>query len=373
MKQFNTTGKCIPEKHYMVDISDRVKAAKEKIGKGIYFTINRGRQYGKTTLLSELRKNILNEYTVFSISFEGMGSTEFESVSVFARSFFKLLQREIRYGRVNNVSEKIKDIIVKYAIEEIHLTGVDFYDIMAELNSVNEKPVVLIIDEVDQAGNYDIFLGFLGILRDMYLNRHDIPAFHSVILAGVYDIKNLKLKIRDESEHQYNSPWNIADSFTVDMSFNKKDIETLLGDYESEHHSGMDTSEVAEEIEAYTSGYPFLVSRICQLIDQSSGEMKWDKTGVERSVKMLLNESNTLFDDMRKKIEEFPEMRSAVYDLLYSGKKIIFNIYNKALNIAKMFDFISQENGGAVIHNRIFETWLYNLFASEEGLKERQE
>ncbi len=28
-------------------------------------------------------------------------------------------------------------------------------------------------------------------------------------LAGVYDIKNLKLKLRPESEHQYNSPWNI--------------------------------------------------------------------------------------------------------------------------------------------------------------------
>ncbi len=28
-------------------------------------------------------------------------------------------------------------------------------------------------------------------------------------LAGVYDIKNLKLKLRPGSEHQYNSPWNI--------------------------------------------------------------------------------------------------------------------------------------------------------------------
>ena len=29
-------------------------------------------------------------------------------------------------------------------------------------------------------------------------------------LAGVYDIKNLKLKLRPGSEHQYNSPWNIT-------------------------------------------------------------------------------------------------------------------------------------------------------------------
>ena len=43
------------------------------------------------------------------------------------------------------------------------------------------------------------------------------PTFHSVILAGVYDIKNLKLKMRPEETHQYNSPWNIAAKFDVSM------------------------------------------------------------------------------------------------------------------------------------------------------------
>ena len=42
--------------------------------------------------------------------------------------------------------------------------------------------------------------------------------FHSVILAGVYDIKNLKLKLRPDAEKKYNSPWNIAADFNVDMT-----------------------------------------------------------------------------------------------------------------------------------------------------------
>ena len=54
MKQFNTTALCIPSKHYMVDLSDRIAEIKKLVDKGKYFTINRARQYGKTTTLAAL-------------------------------------------------------------------------------------------------------------------------------------------------------------------------------------------------------------------------------------------------------------------------------------------------------------------------------
>ena len=69
------------------------------------------------------------------------------------------------------------------------------------------KPVVMMIDEVDSASNNQVFLDFLAMLGGYYLERKSRPAFHTVILAGVYDVKNLKLKIRPEAEHKYNSPW----------------------------------------------------------------------------------------------------------------------------------------------------------------------
>ncbi len=63
-----------------------------------------------------------------------------------------------------------------------------------------DKPIVLIIDEVDSASNNQVFLDFLAQLRLMYLDREaklNSPAFQSVILAGVTDIKHLKSKFRD--------------------------------------------------------------------------------------------------------------------------------------------------------------------------------
>ena len=70
MKTFNTTGKCIPSLHYMVDISHQVEAAAQLVRGGNYFCINRGRQFGKTTTLSVLKNKLDNEgYSVFSLSF----------------------------------------------------------------------------------------------------------------------------------------------------------------------------------------------------------------------------------------------------------------------------------------------------------------
>ena len=57
MRRFNVTGVCVPEKHYMVDISGKLAKIREMVDYGDYFTINRARQYGKTTTLSQLKKS----------------------------------------------------------------------------------------------------------------------------------------------------------------------------------------------------------------------------------------------------------------------------------------------------------------------------
>ena len=79
MKSFNTTAVCIPSKHYMVDLSERVREIKKMVDAGKYFTINRARQYGKTTTLLALRKYLENEYDVVSLDFQSMGNASFST------------------------------------------------------------------------------------------------------------------------------------------------------------------------------------------------------------------------------------------------------------------------------------------------------
>ena len=70
--------------------------------------------------------------------------------------------------------------------------------------------MVLMIDEVDSAANNQVFLDFLVQMRNYYLEREakGTVTFWSVILAGLYDVKSLKAKLRPEEARKTNSPWN---------------------------------------------------------------------------------------------------------------------------------------------------------------------
>lgn len=207
----------------------------------------------------------------------------------------------------------------------------------------------------------------------MYLQRKNVATFQSVILAGVYDIKNLKQKFRSEEEHRYNSPWNIAADFDIEMSFSIDEIKKMLDEYASDYQSGMDTKMIAQYIFDYTAGYPYLVSRICKIIDEKISRMEgfqngtaWTKEGFLEAVKIILKEPNTLFDDMIKQLKEYPELERLLQNILFQGREYPFNFYNQAMNIGKMFGFLTEKDGMATVANRIFETHLYNYFLSEK-------
>jgi len=368
-KHFNTTGICYPEDHYMVDMEERLEKIAAMVDNGEYFTINRARQYGKTTTLNLLAERLAGSYIVFSISFEGMGKNAYASETLFCRSLCKLLYRKFLYGEAEGLPADIGRKLNK--LRESGLDMIDLSDFLSEACSQASRPVVLMIDEVDQAASQEIFLTFLGMLRDKYLKRKKQPAFQSVILASVCDIKNLKLKIRPDDAHQYNSPWNISCDFTVEMDFSVSDIAGMLEAYEQDHHTGMDTAAMAELLYDYTSGYPFLTSRLCKIMDEgcpglSDKKAAWSRQGVLEAVKILLSESNTLFDDMVKKLSDFPELKEMLSAILFRGEKIPYNSDSHAIQTGVLFGFLRNSENNAVISNRIFETRLYNLFLSEE-------
>lgn len=215
-------------------------------------------------------------------------------------------------------------------------------------------------------------------MRGYYLHRKKRPAFQSVILAGVYDVKNLRQKLRDDKEHKTNSPWNIATKFDVEMNFSVQDIAKMLSEYEQDYHTGMDIEQMANLIYDYTSGYPFLVSGFCKIIDENiAGSEKfpnhsaaWKKDGFLEAVKVILTEKNTLFESMINKLQEYPELKQMIYEILFQGVSIAYNPDSYAIDIGMMFGFLKQENELVKIANRIFETRFYNFFLSEEREKE---
>ena len=365
MRRFNTAGTCRPNEHYMVDITERLEIIRKMVANGEYFCINRGRQYGKTTTLKAISNTFSDEYCVFNISFEIISDSTFADEEKLYSMFVWLLAQQFEWVPLAGLDDEVKELIQNFL--ESHKERCSEKELTKFISTIcqrNKKPLVLLIDEVDQAGNHVSFIKFLGLLRGIYLNRDVVPTFQSVILAGVYDIKNLKLKMRPEDLHQYNSLWNIAVPFDVDMSLSADGIAGMLAEYKADHGLDFDEKAVAKMIRDYTSGYPFLVSRICQIIDAE--QYSWNKEGVLKAVNAILMERNTLFDNMMKKLDDYPELKQILKDILLSGKDSSYNPDEKYIQIAAMFNYIVNKNGKIAVACRIMETRLYNLFLKEE-------
>ena len=101
-------------------------------------------------------------------------------------------------------------------------------------------------DEVDSAVNKQVFIDFLAQLCAYYIRRATYSTFRSVILAGVYDVKNLVKKLRSDEDHKVNSPWNVASDFGVEMSLGKEGIAEMLREYMEDYQLEMDVEEMAE-------------------------------------------------------------------------------------------------------------------------------
>lgn len=349
-KRFNTTGVCIPKKHYMVDISRKIDEIEKLISQEFYFVINRPRQFGKTTTLNELYKRLNSKYKVIRMDFELIGE-DFSSEERFCTTFINFMARFINMG-------------IKKAS-----TLTELSNIIIDVTKNDE--IVLIIDEVDKNSNNRLFLSFLGMLRSLYLSREQelSTTFKSVILAGVYDIKNLKIKVRDDSEIRYNSPWNIAVNFNVDMSFNEIDISTMLNNYADENNLVLDMEVISKEIYKFTSGYPFLISRICQIIDEDllcEGKREWTVSDIQKAVKVLLEDKNTLFDDLIKNLENNLKLYECLYNILICGLPISYNINNPVIDLGHMFGYlIKDENNNIAGSNQIFKEVIYNYMISK--------
>ena len=373
-KKFNVKGPCIPEDHYMVDISDRLMKIKKMVEDREYFVINRARQYGKTTTLAALERYLAYEYIVISISFQGLGDESFSTEEKFCQTFLKEIKQQLRFSGVSQEERESwfnKDVI-RFDLLSDHITDL-----------CEGKKVVLMIDEVDRASNHRVFLNFLGILRTKFQARSKRKdfTFHSVILAGVYDIKNIKLKMVQEGMHSlvggernYDSPWNIAENFDEDMSFSAEEIAGMLYYYEADHKTGMVIPEIAKEIYYFTSGYPFLVSLICKYIHEKL-EKDWSKAGVVEAVKLITKEPqlNTLFDDLFKNIHNNEELSKFMYKVLIEGKRFKFSQGSPAISAGLRYAFIRIIDGQIAIHNKIFEVIITDYFIDKErieGVKE---
>ncbi len=368
-KKFNITGTCIPERHYMADIAGKMERIEKMVAQGDYFTINRPRQYGKTTVMYLLRQRLMKNrgYLVLNVSFESIDTPTYENHQKFIFAVLDVLGQRLELAGETEAAALIK--------KNNHLTDFNSLStLFRELVEVSGRKTVLMIDEVDKAANNQLFLDFLGMLRAKYLaaNEGQDHTFHSVILAGVHDIKSMKTKIRDDNKKMYNSPWNIAVDFKVELELERGEIACMLTDYSTERQVKMDVPYFADKLFYYTSGYPFLVSYLCKIIDEEilpgRGATEWKPGDLTEAVQIALTESNTNFESLVKNLENNGELYELVFNLIMNGREFSYNPDHPVIGFGVLYGLLKKRESKAKIHNRLYEQRIYNYMASKMEL-----
>ena len=354
-KRFNVTGNCLPSQHYMADTSVKFARILEMVEDGLYFTISRPRQYGKTTTLFQLTRTLnQNErYVALCISFEGIGDAAFEDERVFCPTFLTLLKSEAKRHKQPGLQTLLGEL------EQTTASFLGLSEAIISLVEASEKKMVLLIDEVDKSSNNQLFLSFLGVLRDKYLNREDTPTFYSVVLAGVHDVRSLKLKISPDSEKKLNSPWNIAADFEVDMNLQPAEIRPMLEEYARDRNVALDAQTLAERLFYHTSGHPFLVSKLCKIFDEKTlpqkAERIWTTDDVDQNARQLTQESNVNFDDLSKNLDNNEDLYQLTQDVALGNRRLDFNTNDWVANLGVLYGIFANRNGQLAIHNRIYQ------------------
>lgn len=145
-KSFNVNGICYPDENYMVNLDGRMKEIKRLVDNQKYFVVSRARQYGKTTTLWALKQYLKEEYVVFSMSFQRMGSAVFRDEYTFSREFAKMFIRIIKNKKQGITGLAEAEVrALEWSVKDGKMNLADLFHLLSNLCETSAKPAVLII------------------------------------------------------------------------------------------------------------------------------------------------------------------------------------------------------------------------------------
>ena len=210
VKEFNTTGLCNPNRHYMVDISERLKAIKAMVDNEKYFCINRARQYGKTTTIKALVNYLQDDYLVIALDFQNIDSAVYDNSGSFTQGLARLFMDAHEFAGADIPENILKDFgaINQESVDLIRLD--EIFRLFRRWCRESEKKIVLMIDEVDTASNNQVFLDFFYFIdifiqaiyfKYFFLQLIHISAFKQPTCFSIFNKFRYTSCVR--SQHRY--------------------------------------------------------------------------------------------------------------------------------------------------------------------------
>ena len=235
------------------------------INQEMYFAIHAARQTGKTTMLISLTQELeaSGNYHALYVSLEScQGFTEPErGLPAVTRALFAALQRNML------LRDKVAIRFDDYANDLTNMVS----RFIGDLTMALDKPLVLLIDEVDCLAEGTL-VSFLRQIRDGYINRVFSPFAHSLALVGMRDVRDYKASVREGRQTLGSaSPFNIKTKSLTLRSFTRDEIAQLYAQH-TEETGQVFSDEVIDFVFEQTQGQPWLVNAVAREMVMELGD-----------------------------------------------------------------------------------------------------
>jgi hypothetical protein len=251
---FNTTGPCVPGKHYMLPPQSRLPEVRDLIEQERYIVMHAPRQTGKTTTLNAYARDLTASGKYAAVVFSCERTRWMDSRGVGAVEdmiLFTITRRAVAQGLT-------KDLLPPDPWPSAP-TGAR---IEAGFQAWAEKcprPLVLFADEFDSIQG-DAMLSILSQIRDGH-NARPVPFPASVVLCGLRDVRDYRVASGASPEpRRPNSPFNIAVSMRLG-DFTHDEVAALYAQHTAETSQEF-TAEAIDIACEYTQGQPLLVNAL---------------------------------------------------------------------------------------------------------------
>ena len=352
MRFFNTAGPVRCEKHYCLPPLQRfdLEEILLLIEQQKYFAIHAPRQTGKTTCLLALMEYLNNEdkYKALYVNVEAARGA-----------------REDVYGAIKAIMYEIsyqwrmafKDEYLLHHYQNILKdTGeyAAFQALLSFLSEYSEKPIVLMLDEIDSLIG-DTLISVLRQIRSGYILRPaNFP--QSIILCGIRDVRDYRIhSSKEKTIITGGSGFNIKAKSLHLEDFNKREIEILYNQHTEETGQKFEQG-VIDYVWELTEGQPWLVNALgyvaCFEIKQSRDRTKTiTRKLIAEAKERIILERQTHIDQLADKLKE-ERVKKVIESILKS--EVVRAIKEDELQYVIDLGLIKRTREGIRVSNKIY-------------------
>ncbi|KJJ86012.1 ATPase domain protein, prokaryote domain protein, partial [Candidatus Omnitrophus magneticus] len=363
-RYFNTTGFCMPERHYMIDPLRNQKIIFDLIEKTQYFTIHAPRQTGKTTLLHELAHRLNKEGNYISVVF-----------SVESAGYRSITEETANKKIINSLYSSSGQYLNKKNCPippEKYTKDLTLENYLIDWAISQTKPIVLLLDEIDSLYD-DVLVSVLRQLRNGFQGRpKQFPS--TIALVGLRDVRDYKLKVRpDEASLGSGSPFNIKAKSILLGTFTKEEITELYSQH-TKDTGQIFSKEVVDRIYELTGGQPWLVNAIAnEIVVEILNEdytKKITLAHAEEAKENLIARRDTHLDSLLDKLKE-PRVKNIVSAII-NGDTIVYDSFNDDLIYVLDLGIVAEKNNDIVFANEIYREIIPRVlnFSMQKNIRE---